>query len=176
VEGRVAFDDPADFDIDVDLSLLLGGQTPQLLSSTWYTLVRERQERPTALQQKIEAAFHNALLRAQWQARGHRLERRRAVRVPLLSRVHVSRGPRLVSTDISIAGLRCSGRPTSGMLDIEFKLPGLAFPVAARVEVANFEDREVIPLVGLRFVDIERPYVEHIVRYVDTRRRSLLAA
>ena len=168
--------DPTSFDVDVDLAPLYGAKDPLVVSDRWYQLVQPRADRPPSLQRKIEESFRNVVLRAQWQAACRREERRRAVRVPLLSGVQVTTGPRLVSTDISLAGLRCSGRPTAGMLDIEFRLPGLAFPVAARAEVANFQDSPVIPLVGLRFVDIERTYVDHIERYIDERCREVRAA
>jgi hypothetical protein len=160
------------FDIDVDLGPLLGADDPMLLSDTWY-LMRSMGERfDDDLQAKVERAFGNELLLLQWRASRARSERRRAVRAPLLSRVEATSGQRFVTTDISLAGLRCSGRPLAGVLDIEFKLPTLAFPVSARAEVANFQDSPVIPLIGLRFVDIEAPYVDEISRYIDTRRAA----
>jgi hypothetical protein len=173
------FTDPLNFDIDVDVAPLLdGSKEPQLVSSRWYKLLRPSPERPAALQVKIERAFHNLILKNQWDAARARTERRRrrAVRAPLLSRLQASSGDRLVTTDISLAGLRCSGRPTRDELDVEFRLPGLAFPVEARARVVSFRDANVIPLAGLQFVDIDAPYLEHIHRYVDTRRRGLMAA
>lgn len=169
-------EDPAHFEIDVDLAPLLGNSDPVVVSSRWYSLLRPSAERPESLQRKIERTFRNAVLREEWLARRERIERRRAVRVPLLTRVQVSSGARLVATDISVSGLRCSGRPRSGVLDIEFKLPTQAFPLAARAEVVSFRDSPVIPLVGLRFLDIERPYVDEIFRYIETRSRHLYAA
>lgn len=173
-DDRIPFD--TDFDIDIDLAPVLRTARPCLVNARWYELLRERPERAAALQSKIEASFRNVLLRCEWQARRERIERRRALRAPLLSRVHVAPGStRLVACDVSTTGLRCSGRPQSGVLDIEFKLPGLAFPVAARAEVAEFRDGNVLPLAGLRFVDIERAYVEHIAQYVRRRRSELYA-
>jgi len=172
----VPHDDPTLFEIDVDLAPLLGADDPLLLSSRWYRLLAPSAPRQDELQEKIERAFGNELLHLQWLAARRRSERRRAVRAPLLSRVDVAQGQRLVATDISLAGLRCSGRPRAGVLDIEFKLPTLAFPVAARAEVANFQDSPVIPLIGLRFVDIESLYVDEISRYIDERRSALLGA
>jgi len=159
-----------EFDIDVDVATVLGTSTPLLIDSAWYGLAEPQAERAPRLQAKIERAFHNQVLRLQWQAAQQRDERRRALRVPLLSRIHVERGNALVACDISLSGLRCSGRPKSGLLNIEFKLPHLAFPVAARAEVVSFKDSAVVPLAGLRFIDIERPYVDCIQRYIAARR------
>jgi hypothetical protein len=41
--------------------------------------------------------------------------------------------------------------------------------VDARAEVVDFKDGAVIPLVNLRFIDLDRPYREHIQAYVDRR-------
>ncbi len=169
--------DPLSFDIDVDLSPLLDGANDAVLvSGHWYTLLRPHAERPAALQAKIEEGFRNALLAAQWFAAQRRRERRRAVRAPLLSRVHVDGDAPMVACDISLAGLRCSGRPRQERMDVEFRLPGLAFPVAARAEVVTFKDANVIPLAGLRFLDIDPPYLDHIHRYVAHKRARLMAA
>jgi hypothetical protein len=167
---------PAIFDIDVDVAPLLGSTKEDLLvSSDWYQLLRPTPARLPMLQRKIESVFHAHLLRLQWQASGFRRDRRRAVRAPLLSRVYVDNHEPLVACDISLSGLRCSGRPRRGTLDIEFRVPGLAFPIAARAEVSNFKDGAVIPLAGLRFVDIEPLYLEHINRYIASRRAGLTA-
>lgn len=163
-----------DFDIDVDVSGLLGVDRELLVSGRWYELMRQRDDRPDWLQHKVDRAFHNALLRAQWRAAAQRAERRRALRVPLISRVSITEHSPLVACDISLSGLRCSGRPKKDFLDIEFKLPSLQFPVEARAEVVSFRDANVIPLAGLRFVDIDTPYLEHIQTYIS-RRRDLAA-
>ena len=169
--------DPTNFEIDVDLAPILGGNEPLLVSARWYKLLHARAERPASLQTKIDAAFKNAVLSLQWRAATQRApERRRAIRVPLLSRVHLAHGRPMVSCDVSLSGLRCSGRPAGGLLDIEFKLPNLPFPVAARAEVVSFADRKIIPLVGMRFVDIEPVYLDHINSYIDARRAQLCAA
>jgi len=163
----------ADFDIDVDLSPLLGTlAAPTLIDSRWYELAARRPGRPLMLQRKIEQAFHRRVLFAEWRAmRARNHERRRALRVPLVSSVAVGKGSRLVTTDISLSGLRCSGRPTSPVLDIEFRLPGLDFPIDTRAEVVSFRDSNVIPLLGMRFVSMDRAYVELIERFIDQRSR-----
>jgi hypothetical protein len=170
------YSDPHNFDIDVDLGPLLDSDDPVLVTSRWYKLLRPSSERPRGLQEKIDSTFRNTILKAQWDIAKSRTERRRAVRAPLLSRVHANSGDRLVTCDISLAGLRCSGRPTKDTMDVEFKLPGLAFPVEARARVVSFRDANVIPLAGLQFVDIDTPYLDHIHNYVDARRRGLKAA
>jgi hypothetical protein len=169
---------PYDFDIDVDLSPILGDlDGPTLVSAKWYELVAPREGRAAAVQAKLDQTFRNAVLYAQWQATARRaLDRRRALRVPLLSRVQVDGGSHLVACDISMSGLRCSGTPSAPLMDVEFKIPGAPFPVDARVEVVSFKDANVIPLVGLRFAWIDRPYVEQIARYVATRRERVLRA
>lgn len=170
--------DPLNFEIDVDLSMLLGSSKEALVSSRWYKLLRRNGERPDDLQLKIESSFQNTILKLQWEAALLRwqTERRRAVRAPLLSRVHVANEDHLIACDISLAGLRCSGRPNKDVLDIEFKLPGLAFPVEAKAEVVSFKDANVLPIAGLKFLDIDTPYLDHINKYVAERRVQLLAA
>jgi hypothetical protein len=170
--------DPYSFDIDVDLSPLLGEVTdPTLIDSTWYELTRNRAGRPPELQAKMERTFRNALLRAQWRATSRRrLDRRRALRVPLISRVHLDNGRHLVATDISLSGLRCSGEPNAPVMDVEFRLPGSQIPVDARVEIVSFKDANVIPLVGMRFAWIARPHVDSIAQYIARKRERILAA
>ncbi len=169
---------PYDFDIDVDLSPILGeSETPTLISAKWYELVKPREGRAPAVQAKLEQTFRNVVLAAQWQATARRqLDRRRALRVPLLSRVNVDGGPHLVACDISLSGLRCSGEPAAPLMDVEFKLPGTPFPIDARVEVVSFKDANVIPLVGLRFAWIDRPYVDQIAGYIARKRERILKA
>jgi hypothetical protein len=164
---------PLDFDIDLDLSPLLGALAgPTLINARWYELISGRPDRPPALQRKIQEAFHRSLMFAEWRAtRLRHHERRRAVRVPLVSPVLTVKGPRLVTTDISLSGLRCSGRPAAPLLDIEFRLPGIAFPIDARAEVVTFRDSSVIPLLGMRFVSMDRAYVDLIEQFIDKRSR-----
>ena len=81
----------------------------------------------------------------------------------------------MTATDISLSGIRCSGEPSAPVMDIEFKLPGLAFPVDARAEVVSYKESPVIPLVGLRFANIDLPYRQHIAEYVHRRRERQLA-
>ena len=167
-----------DFEIDVDLSQVLGsGHGPLLLSSRWYELVTPREDRSPRVQFELERAFRKALLQAQWRATARRmLDRRRAARVPLLSRVRVDAGQPLVACDISVSGLRCSGKPRAPVMDVEFRLPGLDFPVDARVEVVSWRDANVIPLVGLRFAHIDRAYLAHIAGYVARRQERVRRA
>jgi hypothetical protein len=77
----------------------------------------------------------------------------------------------MTTTNISLSGLRVSGRPTQSMMDLEFKIPGVKFPIDAKTEVVSFEDSPVLPIMGLRFASIDRPYLDHIARYIDKRRR-----
>ncbi len=172
MEGVMSDSDPCAFDIDVDLSPLCPDvDVPVCVPSGWYELAKPRAGRPMLLQAKLDTALRNALLHATWAATSRRrLDRRRGLRVPLISRVHVGRGDHLTACDISLTGLRCSGRPLAPVMDIEFRLPGLAFPVDARVEVVSFKEANVIPLVGMRFAWIDRPYVDHIARYISRRR------
>ena len=160
-----------DLDIDVDIAPLLGTLAgPTWVDSRYYELAAFREGRPPALQRKAEQNLHNALLQAQWRAlRLRRRERRRAVRAPLLARVRVDNGPDMTACNISLSGMCCSGRPCSGILQIEVRLPGEPFPVDARAELVRQSGTPLLPLVGLRFVSIERPYVDQIRRYVHRR-------
>jgi hypothetical protein len=168
--------DPLEFDIDVDLSQLLGAET--VMDGRWYELTQPRPGRAARLQAKLDQSFRNALMCAQWRATARRrIDRRRALRAPLLSRVNVEGGAHLVSTDISMSGMRCSGHPSAPLMDVEFRLPKVGFPVDARVEVVSYKENAVLPWVGLRFAWIDRPYVDCIARYVASRRdKSLKAA
>lgn len=169
--------DPTDFDIDVDVSGLLATQGRKLVSSVlidsrWYELMQDRERRAPSVRVALERSFKNAWLQAQWKAATSRPEeRRRANRVALVSPVRVTHERPMVSFDVSTTGLRCSGKPTQDLLDVEFKIPGLDFPVDARAEVVGFKPGRVAPVVNLRFVDIDTPYVEHIERYVARQAR-----
>lgn len=170
--------DPYNFDIDVDLSPMLGEvDDPTLINSYWYEMTQSRVERPPELQAKLERTFRNAMLRAQWRATSRRrLDRRRALRVPLISRVHVDAGSHLVATDISLSGLRCSGEPSAPVMDVEFRLPSSQIPIDARVEVVSFKESNVIPLVGMRFAWIDRPHVDTIAEFIARKRDRILKA
>lgn len=161
-----------DFDIDVDISPLLDDvQEPVLVRDCWYRLAQPKTGRRRRVQEAAERMLNNTLLRAQWLARERRsMDRRRAVRVPLLSRLRPERGRPMTTTDISLTGLCASGEPLAPVMDVEFKIPGLPFPVDTRVEVVSYKSSPVIPLVGMRFINLERPYAEHIARYVAQRR------
>ena len=168
--------DPYNFDIDVDLSPLLGDtEGPTLVDIEWYELAADRPDRIHALHKKVQEAFRNELLHAQWCATSRRrLDRRRAVRAPIISRVRVDGGPHMVACDISMSGLRASGTPIAPVMNIELKLPGVPFPVDAKAEVVEFKDSNVIPLVGMRFAWIERAYVDMIAQYIARRRERPL--
>src|SRR5512145_1314352 len=139
------------FDIDVDISPLLGNvEGAALIDDRWYRLARASRGRDPVLQAKAERMLDNSVLYAQWVARSRRrLDRRRAVRAPMISRVHLDNGLHMTSTDISLSGMRCAGDPASPLMNVEFRVPGLEFPIDARVEVMSYKDANVIPLVGL---------------------------
>lgn len=107
-------DDPIYFDIDVDLSPILGTEKPLLMSNRWYQLLYANPAREALSQREIEDAFHTELLYSEWEARGSRVERRCTLRAPILSGVRVERGSRLVATrdhDPRSAGRGRTGRP-----------------------------------------------------------------
>jgi len=167
-----------DFDIDVDISSLLGEADlgPILVNESWYRLATPREDRSYLMQAKADQLFKNAMLHAQWQAtRRRKLDRRRAVRAPVVSRVHIEGARHMVATNISLTGLRCSGVPRAPLVDIEFKLPGMEFPIDARAEVVSYKESNVIPLVGMRFVGLETPYRDQIAHYIWRRREHDIA-
>jgi len=167
---------PYDFDIDVDLSHELGdGENSVVVDDRWYRMSHPRPGRCPRIQKRMDKMYRNALLNAQWEATRRRpLDRRRAIRTPLLSRVHIEGNEHMTATNISLSGLCVSGTPKAPIMDIEFKIPGAVFPIDAMVEVMNYKDSPVIPLVGLRFVRIEQPYVDQIAHYI-ARKRSKAA-
>lgn len=138
-----------------------------LIDPAWYEMVKPNPNRTPAAQREIERCFQLEVTYAKWLAAQR--DRRKAERAPVMTRVHVDGEAHMLACDVSSNGLRCSGRPEKGVLDLEFKIPGLAFPVDARAEVVDFKDGAVIPLVNLRFIDLDRPYREHIQAYVDRR-------
>jgi hypothetical protein len=166
-----------EFDIDVDVAPLLGGVSdPVLIRDTWYRLAHNKPGRRPRVQRAAERMLQNTLLLAQWRARERRsLDRRRAVRVPLIARVIPLRGKPFTTTDISLSGMRASGEPTAPVLDVEFKIPGLSFPVDTKVEVVSYRPSPIVPLVGLRFVNLEKVYADEIARLVNERRERMLA-
>lgn len=169
-EALQAWFEPEEFDIDVALATDRDGVlAPVHLDARWYELVQPNRHRSRKVQHKLDRLFANAMRQAQWRAARQRRERRRAVRAPLLSRVRAERHDAMLACDISLSGIRCSGRPERDVLELEFKLPGLDFPVNAKAEVVSFADRPVIPLAGMQFVDIDPGYLEHIDRYVRNR-------
>lgn len=167
--------DHYNFDIDVDITPFLPGEESDeldqvLLSDTWYQLARPQEHRSYLMQAKADQLFKNAMLHSQWQAsRRRKLDRRHALRAPLLTRVHVDGFSHMTSTDISLSGLRCSGVPNAPLMELEFKLPGMPFPIDVRAEVVEYKEANVIPLVGMRFVGLQGPYREQIARYVNYR-------
>ncbi len=96
-------------------------------------------------------------------------DRRKLLRAPVMTRVHIDGQEHMLACDVSTRGLRCSGRPKKATLDVEFKIPGLPFPIDAKAEVIEYFDRPVIPLVNMRFIDLDTPYESHIQDYVNRR-------
>ncbi len=140
---------------------------PVKIDPEWFTMAKPAPHRSAIAQREVERAFELELLYNRWLAAQH--ERRRARRAPIMTRVHVDGAGHMLACDVSSRGLRCSGRPTKGIVDVEFKVPGLAFPVDARAEVVAFKDANVLPLVNLRFLDLDRVYREFIDTYVGLR-------
>jgi len=153
-----------DFDIDVDISTILGKseQSVVLCANDYLESESDNSKR-----------WKNALLKAQWEdvCKG-RQDRRRAIRAPLLSSLYAESGDRMTTTNISLSGLRVSGRPIDSMMDIEFKIPGIKFPIDAKAEVVSFQESAIVPIMGLRFASIDRAYLDHIADYIDGRRKQ----
>ncbi len=159
----------SDFDIDVDFTTQVGEE--MCIDSRWYELACQSQH--AELRHKANEVLRNAVLRAQWLATSRRpLDRRRARRVGVISRLHMAGGGRMVTTDISVSGLRCSGEPRAPIMNVEFKIPGLGFPVDTTVEVVSYKPSNVVPLCGLRFVNIDRAYQRHISEYIGRKGRA----
>lgn len=165
-----------DFDIDVDLAPLIGaGLSDILVSSELYEAANPVSGRGADLQARLDAELQDRIRRAHWYAASRaRAERRAALRAPLLRRLridgHASEDDVYVC-DISRDGLRASGRPRNGLLDVELKVPGVPFPVETRAEVVDFRDANVLPIMNLRFVNLRRATAEQIDRYVHHRLR-----
>ncbi|MBJ81230.1 MAG: hypothetical protein CMH60_07940 [Myxococcales bacterium] len=155
-----------DFDIDVDISTILGKseQSVLLCANDYLESENDKPER-----------WKNALLKAQWEdvIKGEQ-DRRRAIRAPMLSSLYAESGDRMTTTNISLSGLRVSGRPIDSMMDIEFKIPGIKFPIDAKAEVVSFQESAILPIMGLRFASIDRAYLDHIADYIDGRRRQAM--
>ncbi len=165
-----------DFDIDVDLAPLIGaGLSDILVSSEHYEAAASARGRGAHLQARLDAELHERIQRAHWYAASQaRNERRNALRAPLLRKLRIDRQPSASDgyvCDISRDGLRASGRPNSGLLDLELKVPGLPFPVETRAEVVDFRDANVLPIMNLRFVNLRRATAEQIDSYVHRRLR-----
>ena len=144
-----------------------------LISDAWYRMAAPAGGRTSIIQAKMDRILNKALMRAQWKATARApLDRRRAIRVPLLSRVRPQLGHHLTTLDVSVAGLRCHGRPTAPVMDIEFKVPGADFPIDTRVEVMSLKDSPLFNGCGLRFVGLEEPYKNQILRYIDRRTQT----
>lgn len=158
-------------EIDVDLAPMLGTEEEVLVNEQFYRMAHARRDR--TVQAKVDHLLRNAQLAAQWRATARRrLDRRRAIRAGLLTRVRIDGGKHLIATDISLRGMRCSGQPTAPLMHIEFDLPGLEFPIESRAELMNYRHSPDFPWVGLRFIDIDRPYVRWIAGYIDRKRRA----
>lgn len=164
--------DALDFDIDVDVSSLVGaGLEDILVNSRHYEAALPRPDRSRQEQWARSERLREAIAQAQWDAVAiARSERRAARRAPLLRglRIDGERSDAYVC-DISRDGLRVSGRPRNGLLDVELKVPGLTFPVESRAEVVDFRDANVLPIMNLRFVGINRRVAEGIDSYVHRR-------
>ena len=65
-------------------------------------------------------------------------DRRKLLRAPVMTRVHIDGQEHMLACDVSTRGLRCSGRPKKSTLDVEFKIPGLPFPIDAKAEVIEY--------------------------------------
>ena len=163
--------------IDLDFQSLYPYPAPQrrdrrdrdrgLMDSAWTAMVQPATGRTAIAQREIERVYELEMKLRQWEAAQR--DRRKKLRAPVMTRVHIDGQEHMLACDISTHGLRCSGRPKKSTLDVEFKIPGLAFPVDAKVEVIEYFDRPVIPLVNMRFVDLDGPYQDHIQAYVNRR-------
>ncbi|MBC7794473.1 MAG: PilZ domain-containing protein [Clostridia bacterium] len=147
--------------------LRLSERGPVKIDPEWFSLVKPAAHRSLHAQREIERVFEMELLYNRWLAAQH--ERRRARRAPIMTRVNVGGDRHMLACNVSSRGLQCSGRPTKGIVDVEFKVPGLAFPVDARAEVVAFKDGSVLPLVNLRFLNLDKVYREFIDTYVGLR-------
>ena len=161
---------------DVDLSRLYPYPAPRrdrrnkdrdFVDSAWFDMMQPNAKRSAIAQREVERVLELELLLARYDAAQR--DRRRAQRAPVLTRVHVDGASHMVACDVSSRGLLCSGRPQACTMDVEFKIPGLAFPIDARAEVIDFIDRPVLPRVNLRFIDLDTPYRDHIDAYVNRR-------
>lgn len=140
---------------------------PVKIDPEWFAMAKPQAHRSAIAQREVERVFELELLYNRWLAAQH--ERRRARRAPIMTRVHVDGDVHMLATDVSSRGLRASGRPKNGVVDVEFKIPGLAFPVDARAEVVAFKDANVLPLVNLRFLNLDKLYRDYIDTYVGLR-------
>lgn len=161
--------DALEFDIDVDVSALVGaGLEDILVSSRHYEAALPRPDRSRHEQLARNTLLCEEIERAQWNAIAvARSERRIARRAPLLRGLRIDGGRAdAYVCDISRDGLRASGRPRKGLFDVELKIPGLEFPVETRAEVVDFRDANVLPIMNLRFVGLDRQSAAGIDRYV----------
>jgi len=157
-----------DFDIDVDLSKLLGRPQQHLLDSRWYELAQLQPYRDPKLHRKIQKLFQNEMWHLQWQTALNRSpDRRRGLRASLKNSIFMGQGDVLVATEISCFGLQGSGRPKHDRMDIQFRLPNVKPWLKARAEVVSYHESKLLPYVGLSFMDIDEWVREDIRRYVD---------
>lgn len=165
-----------DFEIDVDLGPLLGaGLADIFVSSELYERAAPALDRGADLQARLDTELHQRIWQAQWLAASRaRSERRSALRAPLLRKLLIDGqddDQDAYVCDISRDGLRASGRPYNGLIDLELKVPGVPFPVATRAEVVDFKDANVLPIMNLRFVGMRRTTADQIDAYVHRRLR-----
>lgn len=164
--------DVLDFEIDVDLSNIVGaGLDNILVSAEYYEQALPRADRGEDEQAELDRLLRNQIWRSQWRAAARaRSERRESRRAPLLRTLWVDgRRADTYVCDISRDGLRASGRPPNGTFDVSLKVPGMNFPVETRAEVVDFRDANVLPLMNIRFVGLHRRIADKIDGYVHDR-------
>ncbi|MEZ0312762.1 MAG: PilZ domain-containing protein [Myxococcota bacterium] len=133
----------------------------------WNDSIQRSANTSPIAQREIEFVYELERKIAQWEQA--RKDRRKLLRAPVMTRVFIDGQEHMLACDVSTRGLRCSGRPKKTTLDVEFKIPGLPFPIDAKAEVIEYFDRPVIPLVNMKFVDLDTPYESHIEAYVNRR-------
>ncbi len=137
------------------------------MDSSWTEMVKPTAGRSAIAQREIERVYALEMKLRAWEEA--QKDRRKLLRAPVMTRVHIDGQEHMLACDVSTRGLRCSGRPKKSTLDVEFKIPGLPFPIDAKAEVIEYFDRNVIPLVNMRFIDLDTPYEDHIQAYVNRR-------
>lgn len=165
------------FDIDIDLTPILGPAqcaNDMLLNSRWYEMAHPQSSRSQELQQKLDRALDDALRSvAKRSFKRNSLDRRSCQRIALDLLVNVNGAPPLQLKNLSTAGLACVGHPTAPVIDIEFTLPTMTIPIESRAEVVRYNDGDTTSEVGLRFVQLDKPYREFILTYIAEQQATL---